>query len=50
MIFLSLAIIQFHNYILMVMVLRYLFFDVNSITIFKSDVTMMKYAIRVKPL
>ena len=40
---------RFHKYILIVMFLRYLFFDVNPISIFKSDVIMMKYVNRVKP-
>ena len=40
---------KFYNYILMVMILRYLSLMINPITIFKSDVIMMKYVIRVKP-
>ena len=40
---------RIHNYILIVVFLRYLFFDVNPISIIKSDVIMMKYVNRVKP-
>ena len=35
---------------LVVMVLRYLFFDVIHITIFKTDVMMMRYIFRARPL
>ena len=31
------------------MILRYLFFDVSPVSIFKSDVTIMEYVNRVKP-
>ena len=31
------------------MVLRHIFFDVIHITIFKTDVMMMKYILRVEP-
>ena len=34
---------------LMVMIFRYSSFGVNPITVFKSDVIMMIYVIRVKP-
>ena len=40
---------SFHNHILIVMFLRHLFFNVYPTTIFKSDVIMTKYVIRVKP-
>ena len=40
---------RFRNNILIVMFLRYLFFDVNPISIFKSEVIMMKHVNRVKP-
>ena len=35
---------------LVVMVLRHIFFDVVYITIFKTEVMMMKYIFRAKPL
>ena len=35
---------------LMVMLLRHIFFDVVCITIFKTDVMMMKYIFRAQPL
>ena len=35
---------------LVVMVLRHIFFDVIHITIFKTDVMMMKNIFRAKPL
>ena len=38
-----------HDHILVVMVLRHIFFDVIHITIFKTDVMMMKYMVRVEP-
>ena len=34
---------------LVVMVLRHILFDVVYITIFKTDVMMMKYIVRVEP-
>ena len=34
---------------LVVMVLRHIFFDVVYITIFKTNVMMMKYIVRVEP-
>ena len=40
---------RFHNHILIVMILRYFSFDVDPITIFKGDVIMMIYEIRVTP-
>ena len=36
--------------LLVVMVLRHIFFDVAYVTIFKTDVILMKYVIRVKSL
>ena len=41
---------SFHNHILVVMVLRHILFDVVYITIFKTDVMMMKFIFRAKPL
>ena len=41
---------SFHDHILVVMVLRHIFFDVIHATIFKTDVMMMKYIFRAKPL
>ena len=40
---------SFHNHILIVMFLRYLFFDVNPTTIFKGDVIMTLYVNQIKP-
>ena len=41
---------SFDDHILVVMVLRHLFFNVIHATIFKTDVMMMKYIFRAKPL
>ena len=38
-----------HDHILVVIVLRHLLFDVIHITIFRTNVTMMKYVFRAKP-
>ena len=41
---------SFHDYILVVMVLRQTSFDVIYITSFKTDAMMMNNLVRVKPL
>ena len=41
---------SFHDHILVVMVLRHIFFDAIHITIFKTNVMMTKHIFRVKPL
>ena len=40
----------FRDHILVVMVLRHIFFEVIHATILKTDVMMMKYIFRAKPL
>ena len=40
---------SFHDHIFVVMVLQHIFFNVVYITIFKADVMMMKYILRVEP-
>ena len=41
---------SFHDHILVVMVLRHIFFDAIYATIFKTGVTMTKHIFRVKSL
>ena len=41
---------SFHDHIFCLMVLRHIIFDVIHITIFKTDVMMMKCIFRAKPL